>query len=206
MENHRVMLYANEIEMAAVRDLLVQLGEVAPKEGNNAKLRVIPGGSRQEAEELLERIRRAWPAVAPNPLAVPPSAPDLQKSESEPQKATPPQPTPVSPSKTTVRDPDAGVFQLARLSHDAAAEEGVKSQPESAGQATAPSRSDAGKSAAKEGRSHAAAGTRDGSSRWADRDLVRRSAGVGSLGGVGFPVDAAAQRLREIPVEIRGGL
>ena len=151
VENHRVMLYANEIEMAAVRDLLVQLGEVAPKEGNNAKLRVIPGGSRQEAEELLERIRRAWPAVAPNPLAVPPSAPDLQKSESEPQKATPPQPTPVSPSKTTARDPDAGVFQLARLSHDAAAEEGVKSQPESAGQATAPSRSDAGKSAAKEG-------------------------------------------------------
>ncbi len=140
VENHRVLLYANEIEMTAVRNLLVQLGEVAPKESNNSKLRVLPSGDPRETEELLERLRRAWPAVAPNPLTLPPSGPEMQRREAQPPKTKPSEPTPATPSKTTARGSSSSVFQLARLSQDAGDDQGASLRREAGGEAASPPR------------------------------------------------------------------
>lgn len=79
---NRLLLWANEIEMEEVRKLLVKLGEIPAEGGNPERVRVLDvdtgGGTRQ----LLEQIRQAWPALAPNPIVLPPA-------ESLPQPARP---------------------------------------------------------------------------------------------------------------------
>ena len=66
VEHNRLLLWANEIELGEVQNLLVKLGEIPPKGGNDATTRVIDAGDYQEAQELLERIRREGPKMAPN--------------------------------------------------------------------------------------------------------------------------------------------
>ena len=57
VEHNRLLLYANEIEMADIHELLVKLGELPPNGGNAATTRVIDAGDYQQALELLERLR-----------------------------------------------------------------------------------------------------------------------------------------------------
>ena len=76
VEHNRLLLWANEIELASVEALLVKLGEIPAAGSGPAGVRVIDGGSAAEADELLQRIRRVWPSIAPNPLLVPPAASD----------------------------------------------------------------------------------------------------------------------------------
>ncbi|MGD0383078.1 MAG: secretin N-terminal domain-containing protein [Thermoguttaceae bacterium] len=85
VEHNRLMLWANEIELGEVENLLVKLGEIPPKGSRRDTVRVIDVRDGKEGEELLEQIRRAWPSLAPNPLLINP-APDSEKTAPKPDK------------------------------------------------------------------------------------------------------------------------
>ena len=71
VENNRLLLWANEVEIQEVMNLLVKLGELPPEGGRPSTFRVLDPVPEEEAGELFERIRKAWPSLAPNPLNVP---------------------------------------------------------------------------------------------------------------------------------------
>jgi hypothetical protein len=121
-----------------VDNLLVKLGEISPKEGNAATMRVLDGGDAQETEELLERIRRVWPSVAPNPLSLPAAAPKKQRTDPAPSQPSPREELPLEPPKTTSRQPAGTVLHLAKLHNDAAAEETGDAPSGGAGQSVPP--------------------------------------------------------------------
>ena len=93
VDHNRLLLWANEIELGEVENLLVKLGEIPPKGSRRDTVRVIDVRDGREGQELLEKIRRAWPTVAPNPLLVNP-APAEEKTPSKPLKEqlSPPEP------------------------------------------------------------------------------------------------------------------
>jgi hypothetical protein len=68
---NRLLVWANDVEMEEVRKLLVKLGEI-PAEGGiwngSACSMSTPA---KTTGQLLEQIRRAWPALAPNPIVLP---------------------------------------------------------------------------------------------------------------------------------------
>ncbi len=110
VENNRLLMWANDIEMEEVRNLLVKLGEIPAEGGNPDRVRVMEVETGEGTQQLLEQIRRAWPSLAPNPLVLPPPdalpAPtrpeakpldadvpaDGGKSENKSEAAKPPQP------------------------------------------------------------------------------------------------------------------
>ncbi len=69
VENNRLLLWTNDIELEEVRNLLVKLGEI-PADGELDRVRVIDLDP-EEAAELLERVRKTWPSFSPNPLLIP---------------------------------------------------------------------------------------------------------------------------------------
>jgi type II secretory pathway component GspD/PulD (secretin) len=71
VEYNRLLLWANEVEMEEVNNLLVKLGEIPPEGGDTSTIRVLDVLPGPEKERLLERIRRVWPSLAPNPLVTP---------------------------------------------------------------------------------------------------------------------------------------
>ena len=81
VESNRLLLLANEAEMKEVMNLLVKLGEIPSDEGDLSKVRIIDTMPGEELKELLKRIEKAWPSMAPNPLLLP------EKSEDAKDKA-----------------------------------------------------------------------------------------------------------------------
>ena len=75
LENNRLLLWANEVELEEVQNLLVKMGEIPSGEGSNETLRVIDLSSDDDADAVLERIRRMWPNLAPNDLEIRDSGP-----------------------------------------------------------------------------------------------------------------------------------
>jgi hypothetical protein len=72
IENNRLLLWANDIEIDEVRNLLVKLGEVTADGYGGGRIRILESGSPEETAELFERLRQAWPSLAPgNPLNLP---------------------------------------------------------------------------------------------------------------------------------------
>src|SRR5207244_855456 len=86
VENNRLLLWANEVELQEVHNLLVKLGELPPAGGNQNTVRIIDDLPADEAEELLERIRRIWPNVRPNPLKIAPPALPADDADRVPPK------------------------------------------------------------------------------------------------------------------------
>jgi type II secretory pathway component GspD/PulD (secretin) len=138
VEHNRLLLWANDIELNEVRNLLVKLGEIPAKGSRAESLRVIDGGRRQETEELLERIRRTWPSVAPNPLVLPPAAPKKSGPEAAPPDSSRPQDPSLPPSRTTAQQPAGAALRWAVLRGDGAAEETVDGPGPGAAQSAPP--------------------------------------------------------------------
>ena len=86
VENNMLLLWANEIEIESVRQLLVKLGEIPPEGGRTSKMRVMNAIAPEDAAKFLERLRQAWPSLAPNEL----NLPTLPK----PEKDAAPEPAP----------------------------------------------------------------------------------------------------------------
>ncbi len=139
VEYNRLLLWANEVEMEEVKNLLVKLGEI-PAEGEDAStirvLDVLPG---PEKERLLERIRRIWPSLAPNPLVTPEESEEEGKeSEGEEKAGEPERPAAESRPAAAVTGADASVFRFVQLEQEgepAAASEGAATQPAAEGTA-----------------------------------------------------------------------
>jgi type II secretory pathway component GspD/PulD (secretin) len=70
VERNRLLLRANDVELAQVEALLTELGEIPPGERNPNTMRVVPAARGAETERFLKRLQRLWPSVSPNPLQV----------------------------------------------------------------------------------------------------------------------------------------
>lgn len=112
LEHNQLFLMANDVELAEVDNLLVKLGEIPAKGAGAENVRVIDSGSLQETMELLERLRREWPSVSPNPLVLPPAATKNKEPET-PRPTSNRSEEPAQPERTTLRQPGAGVFRFA---------------------------------------------------------------------------------------------
>jgi type II secretory pathway component GspD/PulD (secretin) len=97
VDHNRLLLWANEVELGEVENLLVKLGEIPPKGSRRDTVRMIDVRDSKEGEELLERIRRAWPSIAPNPLLITPPD-DSDKTPAKPSKEQLPPPEPTTKS------------------------------------------------------------------------------------------------------------
>ncbi len=138
VEHNRLMLWANKIEIQQVEELLVKLGEIPAKGGDDRIKRVrIDAGNAQEAKDLLERILAEWPLVAPNPLSAPLPASDKGKAET-PLELNPEAELNTPPSKTTSMPPKGTMVRLTDFRRGPPAEEGIDAPNRAVDGAAAP--------------------------------------------------------------------
>jgi len=104
VEYNRLLLWANEIEVEEVMNLLVKLGEIPPEGGDPSTVRVLDVSPGPERDKLLERIQRIWPSLAPNQLLLP-GREESEGDEDKENKTDPEQPqerlTPAESRPTT---------------------------------------------------------------------------------------------------------
>jgi type II secretory pathway component GspD/PulD (secretin) len=112
LEHNRLLMWANEIEMTEVDNLLVKLGEIAPKGTGAENKRTIDAGSPEEAEELLKRLRQQWPSIAPNRLLLPPSTPKSKEPKPAPLPMKFQGDSVSQPPRTTATQSGDTVFRL----------------------------------------------------------------------------------------------
>ena len=145
VEYNRLLVWANEIELEEVQNLLVKLGEIPADGGDPRTIRVIDTLPPDEVERLLERIRKAWPSVAPNELLLDSDKkpPEESKQDSDsPSSEEIPKPAATPEKKTAAAFPGeplhAGVeltrspVHLARFDPRTAEEDAAEKSPEQA--------------------------------------------------------------------------
>jgi len=71
VEGNRLILWASEIELNEVTNLLVKLGEIPASGANLDRVRVIDLTPGEETRKYLDQIQRAWQSLAPNELRLP---------------------------------------------------------------------------------------------------------------------------------------
>lgn len=79
IEHNRLLVWANEIELEEIENLLAKMGEIKPGQSNPATARMIDLHSLENAQQLIEQIQRTWQQQQPNPLNI-----------DQPQPVTPP--------------------------------------------------------------------------------------------------------------------
>ena len=97
VQNNRLLLWCNEVELEEVRALLLKLGEIRPAGAGRRPSRVLDV-TEEQAAEILDRLKTTWPRVRNNPLDLPPPRPE-------------PAPEPDPPATV---DPDANVTAAPR--------------------------------------------------------------------------------------------
>lgn len=102
VEYNRLLLWCNEMEKAAVDELLVKLGEMPMPGGNPARRRVLNVDNLEDAVKLIEKLQQAWPNQGRNPLKVAP-LPELPKKEDTDAPVTPQSPDKVEPPRKDAR-------------------------------------------------------------------------------------------------------
>src|SRR5580704_8219796 len=100
---NRLLVFSNKIELAEVEKCLAQLGEVPRKEGSGETLRVLDFGASEDEQQLLERLRRAWPSLGGNKLII--DAPAKKPEKTVPDESK--QPHLLVPKKEIVTPPSA---------------------------------------------------------------------------------------------------
>lgn len=85
VEKNRLLLWVNDDELENVRELLAELGEAS---GDGATptpaVRILDTAGPAEAEELLRRLEKLWPGIAPNRLELGPGAKSTPPAGSDP--------------------------------------------------------------------------------------------------------------------------
>ncbi|MCC6124362.1 MAG: hypothetical protein IT426_05345 [Pirellulales bacterium] len=84
VEHNQLILWANDVELAEVDNLLQKLGEVPAMDGPGTRRRIIETAGSEDAKALLERIQQAWGSVSPNPLEIKPSPPSAKSPQAAP--------------------------------------------------------------------------------------------------------------------------
>jgi type II secretory pathway component GspD/PulD (secretin) len=82
VESNQLLLWANELELQEVEQLLIKLGEIPARQGNS-RVRSLDIPLGDDAEAFLRQLERAWPSIAPNPLLLPRSAPPTRRQPQE---------------------------------------------------------------------------------------------------------------------------
>ncbi len=138
---NRLLLWANDIEMKEVENLLVKLGEIPPEGGDPSPIRVLDIPPGPERDRLLEQLRRTWPSLAPNPLLLPDAEPPKDQGSPDPAK----QPVQGTSGKTTAVGGDGASLVSAAAQKSAlrclaqlALAESPSTPTENAGEAAAP--------------------------------------------------------------------
>jgi hypothetical protein len=72
VQNRQVMLWATDIELKEVNNLLVKLGEIPPEQGLSSRIRVIDATNTQQTYEYLEQLQKQLQLIAPHRLKLPP--------------------------------------------------------------------------------------------------------------------------------------
>ena len=70
IEGNKLLMRANDVELAEVRALLTKLGEPPADERNPSTVRMVPFAPGEDSEKFLERLERLWPSISPNPLEI----------------------------------------------------------------------------------------------------------------------------------------
>jgi type II secretory pathway component GspD/PulD (secretin) len=104
---NRLLVFSNKIELAEVEKCLAQLGEVPRKEGSGDTLRVLDFGASDDEQQLLERLRRAWPSLGGNKLII--DAPAKKPEKTVPDESK--QPHPLVPKKEIATPPSASTHE-----------------------------------------------------------------------------------------------
>jgi len=77
---NRLLVFSNKVELEQVVKMLATMGEVPRKEGSGDTLRVLDVGTGEDEQDLLEKIRRAWPSLGKDGnkliIDVPPKKPE----------------------------------------------------------------------------------------------------------------------------------
>ncbi|MBN1852252.1 MAG: hypothetical protein JW829_05990, partial [Pirellulales bacterium] len=147
IENNRLILWANDLELDEVRSLLDKLGERAGELGDPRTVRITEAMSIDQAQRLLGDLQQAWKRLQPNPMVIqafpeldPVPAPDRDHSTPDSDGSSTPQTEDqpanqdeASASRTTlVRKPQIHFAQLTSDSQDPsehASSETLGSQP-----------------------------------------------------------------------------
>lgn len=92
VENNRLLVWANDVEIDEILNLLAKLGEITDKRelsggASPATTRVLSVDPEKDPREVLERIRRLWPQLSPNPLLLP-ELPPAPRPKATPDEAT----------------------------------------------------------------------------------------------------------------------
>ncbi len=101
VRNQQVMLWANDIELEEVKNLLVKLGELPPEGSMAGRIRTIDASSTPETYEYLQRLKQQWQKVSPNPLSIP------QADQFKDETAKPPKPGEKKPADDSEKKPAA---------------------------------------------------------------------------------------------------
>ncbi|MGD9633135.1 MAG: secretin N-terminal domain-containing protein [Pirellulales bacterium] len=70
VENNRLLLWANDAELAQVQQFLGELTEDAPNVGGPRPVRVIAPMGVEQRQRLLEQLRTVWPSLGDNELII----------------------------------------------------------------------------------------------------------------------------------------
>jgi len=101
VESNRLMLRATEEEMADVRKMLSQMGEVPPEQGNAEPVRFVQPGSDADRNRMLDQLKAVWPSVGGNELIIRvPEAPAPIEKRPVPEK-----PAEAPPAETSANLP-----------------------------------------------------------------------------------------------------
>jgi type II secretory pathway component GspD/PulD (secretin) len=129
VENNRLLLYANTVELEEVRNLLTKLGEIPTEAGNRSTVRNLDLPPGKEGEELVERIRRQWPSMGTNPIVAPP--PTKPAEPPKPPPATSPrdkEKMPATPTVKAVPSKTASFIESAETASVAPAQEATRTK------------------------------------------------------------------------------
>ncbi|MFM9961000.1 MAG: secretin N-terminal domain-containing protein [Planctomycetaceae bacterium] len=104
VENNRLLLWANEIELREIENLLIKLGELPPPGGNRNTQRYLENLDPEDTDLLLEKVRRMWPGISPNELIID-DAPARKPKRVEPTDAPATEPPPAAAPSTSPQEP-----------------------------------------------------------------------------------------------------
>jgi hypothetical protein len=119
VEHNRLLLWANPIEMEEVRNLLVKLGEIPDRASASGNVRVLALPPGIDREAFLERLRTAWPHLAPNPLYLPTRQNTPEPNSGVPGPATTPRLPNGSPAAPATTQAPADTPLQRRIKTDA---------------------------------------------------------------------------------------
>lgn len=126
--NNRLLLWANDVELEEVRNLLIKMGETPPGKSNPETIRSIDLQSDEESRQLLQQLKQLWPEIDSIPLDVRPSpaSPSAIRPQTSPQSHVPASaPDALHDSTPVSIDPDS----FDSISFDGGKQEGSSLRP-----------------------------------------------------------------------------